>query len=156
MSEDQQPSLEIPTPIQAKAKRIGRYYNLHDHAEAEAYSTAGKISSVWEKTLDMVAEEAQTRAHALEDSLANDKPATLVDVLILAAWARNLASNIDTDPSRPQSERDVTWLYRAVDTIVHYLEAHTGKSLDTLGLKAWWMAKPTTEAVQEETDEPPA
>jgi hypothetical protein len=132
-----QESLEITTPIQAKAVQIGRYYQLHDLTEVEAWSDAGKSDSLWEKTLETVGDEAIKRAHALEDSLAKDKPTTLIDALILAAQARNLAGAIDEATLEGTSKRDLLWVRQIVDNITRFLEASTGKGLEALGLSAW-------------------
>jgi hypothetical protein len=142
MSEAGQASLEIATPIQTKAARIGRYYALHDYAEAEAWSDSGKADAEWEETLEAVAEQAQTKAHALEDTMTGERPTTRVDALILAGWARNLAGSIDGDPANPQSEPDLIRLYQTLDNIVRFLEADTGTTLAALGLRAWASAKP--------------
>jgi hypothetical protein len=46
-------------------------------------------------------------------------------------------SPIDSDPSNADSARYERWLIQVLDSIVRFLEAETGTSLDALGLRAW-------------------
>jgi hypothetical protein len=123
------------TALQIKAARIGRYYALHDYAEAKARSKRG--SDVGEpaadrgKALARMAEQAIERAHALENGLADERPTTQTDALILAGWVRMLALQLhDGTP-------EATSLVQIVDRLVSFLEAGAETSLAALGLKAW-------------------
>jgi hypothetical protein len=131
------PVTRSTTAIQDKALEIGRCYALHDHAEEAAWSEAAKAEPEWAEKLEAVAEEAEKRAHALEDSLAKDRPTTLVDALIMVSWARTMVSSVATDPTDPQSERNLSGIRKALEGVARFLAADTSTRLDALGLAAW-------------------